>query len=67
MTTAQVLKIEKCWLTTTELMKYTGWSRDYIRTLRDMAKLHFYKPCGEKMTMYKLSEVDRLIERSRVV
>lgn len=63
MNKSKVISVRKIWLTTDEAMKYTGWSRDYLKTLRNNGKLNFSKPFGEKMTMYRVDDIDRLIER----
>lgn len=59
----KVLSIHKIWLTLDEAMKYTGWSKDYFKMLRDLGKLNFSKPCGQKMVMYRIDDIDNLIER----
>ncbi len=62
-TTGKVVSIQKVWLTLTEAMKYTGWSKDYFKTLRNEGKLNFSKPYGQKMVMYRIDDIDNLIER----
>lgn len=57
--------LEKKWVSTKELMAYLGVSEDYIKDLRDNAVIPFYKL--RRKVFYKISEIDRLLEKGRVV
>ncbi len=64
---ALVREAEKIWLSSQELAKYLGISMDTIKTLRDTAQVRFYKPFGNKLIFYRKDEIDKLIEKGKVI
>jgi len=61
----RIKEVEKIWLTTKDACTYLGVGKDFMQRMRNSGTLHFYK-IG-KMIWYKVSDLDRLIERNRVV
>lgn len=62
---AYVVPIERIWLTTKDCMDYLGVSRGFIDDLRERGELRFHK-VGHTVFVRK-ADIDRLIEKSRVV
>lgn len=56
--------MEKGYLTKIELAKYLGVTVRYITTLTQQNKLPYYKPFGKNL--YKIEEIDKLIELNKV-
>lgn len=65
MKTSIVNSVDKIWLSNAEAQKYLGMSADYMRDLRVDGQLHFYKLRGA--IFYKKSDIDKLMERNRVI
>lgn len=61
----KVLDMEKVWLNSREAQAYLGMSADFFKDLRANGQIHFYKVRGA--IFYKKSDIDRLVEKSRVV
>lgn len=57
--------MEKVWLNSREAQAYLGMSADFFKDLRANGQIHFYKVRGA--IFYKKSDIDRLVEKSRVV
>lgn len=62
---ANIVPVERVWLTTRDCMKYLGVGRGFIDDLRERGELHYHK-VGHTVFVRK-SDIDRLIEKSRVV
>ena len=63
--TGKVLDMEKVWLNSREAQAYLGMSADFFKDLRANGQIRFYKVRGA--IFYKKSDIDRLVEKSRVV
>lgn len=61
----KVLDTEKVWLSNAEAQSYLGMSAGFFKDLRANGQIHFYKVRGA--IFYKKSDIDRLVEKSRVV
>lgn len=61
----KVLEVEKIWLTSKEAQAYLGVSVHFFKDLRANAQIRFYKVRGA--IFYKKSDIDRLVEKGRVV
>lgn len=61
----KVLEIEKIWLTSKEAEAYLGVSVHFFKDLRANGQIHFYKVRGA--IFYKKSDIDRLVEKGRVI
>lgn len=61
----KVLEVEKIWLTSKEAQAYLGVSVHFFKDLRASAQIRFYKVRGA--IFYKKSDIDRLVEKGRVV
>lgn len=61
----KVLEVEKIWLTSKEAQAYLGMSADFFKDLRANAQIRFYKVRGA--IFYKKSDIDRLVEKGRVI
>jgi hypothetical protein len=61
----KVLEVEKVWLNSKEAEAYLGMSADFFKDLRANGQIRFYKVRGA--IFYKKSDIDRLVEKSRVV
>ena len=59
----KIIHLRKIYLTQAEAMEYTGWSIDYFKALRYGGKLNCSKPCGQKMVMYRIDDINCLIEK----
>ena len=64
MITVKVDTIQKKWLSSQEAQEYLGVSGDFFKHLRDEGKLQFYK-VGKKQIFYKVSDIDKLIEKGK--
>lgn len=62
---ASVINIEKLWLSNKEAQAYVGMSSDFFKDLRASGQLRFFKVGGA--VFYRKGDIDRLIERGRVV
>jgi len=60
-----VNEVEKVYLSSAEAQKYLGMSADFMKDLRATAELGFYKLRGA--IFYKKADIDRLMERNKVV
>lgn len=63
----RVLQVEKVWLSAKEAASYFGTSLEYIRSIRESGRIHYYKPYGNKMVFFKKSDLDRFIEKGKQV
>lgn len=63
---AQVIPVQKCWLSTKEACEYLGVSRDTLRVIRDTGQITFSR-VGQKLTWYSLDSIDKLIKRGIVI
>lgn len=61
----KVLEVEKVWLSSKEAEAYLGMSADFFKDLRANGQIRFYKV--RRAIFYKKSDIDRLVEKSRVV
>lgn len=61
----KVLEVEKIWLNSKEAQAYLGVSVHFFKDLRANAQIRFYKVRGA--IFYKKSDIDRLVEKGRVV
>jgi len=57
--------LEKIWLSSAEAQKYIGMSADFLRDMRNDGMLHFYKVKGA--IFYKKADIDKLIEKNKVI
>lgn len=64
---AKVVIVEKAWLSTKDLMKYLGVSKEFIDRLRHDGLINYYKPFGERMVFYRKSEIDAKIKKGKVL
>ena len=62
---SRVSELEKKWMSNSEAQAYLGVSAGFLANLRDTAKLSYYKV--GKSLFYKVRDLDRLIERNRVL
>lgn len=60
-----VLDVNKTWLSNAEAQKYLGVSADFLKSLRTNAELHYYKV--HNMVFYRKSDIDKLVEKNKVV
>ncbi len=63
----EIVKVERVWLNSAEVMRYLNISHDVLDRLRREAKIRYYKPFGDKLVFYKKSEIDEIIQRGRVI
>lgn len=64
--TVSVREENQKFLTGKTLQVYLGGvSKDFIKDLRESGELHFYKV--RNTLFYKISDVDRLVERGKIV
>ena len=61
----KTIEIDKVWLNNKEAQAYLGMSADFFKDLRANAQIRFYKVRGA--IFYKKSDIDRLVEKGRVV
>lgn len=57
--------LDKKWISNKEAAKYLGVSPGFLQNLRDEARISFYK-VGRNI-FYKVAEIDRLIEKGRII
>lgn len=63
----EIVKVERIWLNSADVMRYLNISHDVLDRLRREAKIHYYKPFGDKLVFYKKSEIDEIIQKGRVI
>ncbi len=63
----EIVKVERVWLNSAEVMRYLNISHDVLDRLRREAKISYYKPFGDKLVFYKKSEIDEIIQKGRVI
>ncbi len=63
----KVVKVERVWLNSADVMRYLNISHDVLDRLRREAKIRYYKPFGDKLVFYKKSEIDEIIQKGRVI
>lgn len=63
----EIVKVERVWLNSAEVMRYLNISHDVLDRLRREAKIRYYKPFGGKLVFYKKSEIDEIIQKGRVI
>ncbi len=63
----EIVKVERVWLNSAEVMRYLNISHDVLDRLRREAKIRYYKPFGDKLVFYKKSEIDEIIQKGRVI
>ena len=63
----EIVKVERVWLNSADVMRYLNISHDVLDRLRREAKIRYYKPFGDKLVFYKKSEIDEIIQKSRVI
>ena len=61
----KVLDTEKVWLSNSEAQAYLGMSAGFFKDLRANGQIHFYKVRGA--VFYRKTDIDRLVEKGRVV
>lgn len=49
----EIVKVERVWLNSAEVMRYLNISHDVLDRLRREAKIRYYKPFGDKLVFYK--------------
>lgn len=59
------VRVEKIWLTNKDAQEYLSVSVDFMKKLRRNGKLSFYKLGG--MVFYLKKDIDRLIQKNRVI
>ena len=64
---AEIVKVERVWLNSADVMRYLNISHDVLDRLRREAKIRYYKPFGDKLVFYKKSEIDEIIQKGRVI
>lgn len=57
--------VAKLWLSNAEAQKYLGMSSSFFKRLRQNGRLRYYK-VGTSV-FYKKTDIDRLVESSRVI
>lgn len=60
-----VTSIDKIWLSNSEAQKYLGIGSAFFKRLRPTGQLRFYK-IGTAV-FYRKQDIDRLVERGRVI
>ena len=63
----EIVKVERVWLNSADVMRYLNISHDVLDRLRREAKIRYYKPFGDKLVFYKKSEIDEIIQQGRVI
>ncbi|MGO5242100.1 helix-turn-helix domain-containing protein [Hallella faecis] len=63
----EIVKVERVWLNSADVMRYLNISHDVLDRLRREAKIRYYKPFGDKIVFYKKSEIDEIIQKGRVI
>lgn len=63
----EIVKVERVWLNSADVMRYLNISHDVLDRLRREAKIRHYKPFGDKLVFYKKSEIDEIIQKGRVI
>ena len=63
----EIVKVERVWLNSADVMSYLNISHDVLDRLRREAKIRYYKPFGDKLVFYKKSEIDEIIQKGRVI
>lgn len=63
----EIVKVERVWLNSAEVMRYLNISHDVLDRLRREAKIRYYKPFGDKLVFYKKSGIDEIIQKGRVI
>ena len=63
----EIVKVERVWLNSADVMRYLNISHDVLDRLRREAKIRYYKPFGDKLVFYKKSEIDEIIQKGRVI
>ena len=63
----EIVKVERVWLNSADVMRYLNISHDVLDRLRREAKIRYYKPFGDKLVLYKKSEIDEIIQKGRVI
>lgn len=61
----KVEPLQKKWLSMSEAMSYLGCSRDFLDNLKDKAELIPSKVSGK--IFYKVTDIDKLLEKSRII
>ena len=51
----EIVKVERVWLNSADVMRYLNISHDVLDRLRREAKIRYYKPFGDKLVFYKKS------------
>lgn len=60
----KVEPLSKKWVSNSEARKYLGCSAGYLQNLRETGRLPYHKV--RSMIFYKVSSIDRLIEKGKV-
>jgi hypothetical protein len=60
-----VKEIDKVFLSSRGAVKYLGVSTDFMKNVRMTGELHYFQHGG--MIWYRKSDLDRFVERSKVV
>ena len=63
----EIVKVERVWLNSADVIRYLNISHDVLDRLRREAKIRYYKPFGDKLVFYKKSEIDEIIQKGRVI
>ena len=61
----KVVDVEKLWFSNAEAQAYLGMSAGFLKNLRANGQIRFYKVRGA--VFYKKADIDRLVEKGRVV
>ena len=65
MKSSGVKEVEKVWFNTRDAAKYLGMSRDFLDDMRVKGRISFY--VWGRTVFFKKDELDRAIEKSKVV
>jgi hypothetical protein len=65
MRTARTTELAKVWMSNAEAQKYLGVGAAFLKNLRATARLPFYK-VGNTV-FYKVTDLDRLVSRGKVI
>ncbi|MBQ0074640.1 MAG: helix-turn-helix domain-containing protein [Prevotella sp.] len=60
-----VEEISKRWLSNPEAQKYLGVSAEFMKDLREQAKIHWYK--RGKTIWYEIKDLDSFVLKGKVV
>lgn len=65
MVQGKVKEVEKIWLSSKEVQWYLGIGKDFLDNLRETGRIQYYKV--GRTIFYRKTDIDKLIERNRVI